>query len=730
MKREFALLIILTSVFANTALLAHITKPVMAQQETTIETQLFSYQITVPGREIRAPNIVLAERTRVRIKFDANESLSFFCQDSNEYSMSASHSWSLVWYHWDDETAHMDRTYTIPTTDTWYFTLANYGYNDINVFNVTLSQLTTYKLKLTSDKAYYHKGEQVALTANATRNDEPVSGLNVTIRVLDPSGNTIFDQTNETNMYGQVGANFTLPGEEGTYNATVQTSIEGRTIEGSVTFAIDETPPVLNIILPKNGTWVPSSVSLTFNTSEPISWVAYSLNDSANVTISGNATLSGLSSGTYNIVLYATDMAGNNGHSSEIFFNVDTTSPSTLHDYDGLWHTSNYTTTLTAVDELSGVAETYYRINNGATKSVSVDGQPCFHITQANSIILIDGNISDWLALGLSPIGTDPPNNVGDHDISSDLLEAWAYTDTENLYLAMKVNGGGFYNYDNVEYQIYLNTDTETYKVKYFHWYDDKGYGYLFYWDEGSEIWQTRIPSLEAHAGPGGYIEWKVPYFDSYGMRALEYNSTLISLRFTTFDNYYGEEVNSIRATISLPDLSSLEGYAREGINNKLEYWSVDKAGNEEQHHFLSSIKLDKTGPTIGNLARTPDNDVQPNQQVTISVDVTDSMSGVENVRLIYNANNSALWLDFPMTRNTTTGFYEYIISGQQADTLVKYKITAYDRAGNSVTDDNAGQYYAYTVIPEFPSFLLLPLFMLTTLIATVLLKKKRRMKP
>jgi hypothetical protein len=35
--------------------------------------------------------------------------------------------------------------------------------------------------------------------------------------------------------------------------------------------------------------------------------------------------------------------------------------------------------------------------------------------------------------------------------------------------------------------------------------------------------------------------------------------------------------------------------------------------------------------------------------------------------------------------------------------------------------------YYAYTVIPEFPSTMILPLLMLTTLIVTVLHKKKRK---
>lgn len=637
--------------------------------------------------------------------------------------MSASHGWSLIWYHWDDETAYMDEIYTIPTTDTWHFTLANYGYSDISVYNITLYQLTTYKIRMTSDKAYYHSGEQVTLNASATKNDEAISGLSVTIRVLDPLGNTIFTRISETDMYGQVLANFTLLGEEGIYNATAHTDIEETTIEDSTSLAIDESPPLLNIILPENGTWFPSNGSLTINTSEPFSWMAYSLDDTANVTITGNTTLSGLSNGEHTIVLYATDSAGNTGNSNKTFFNVDTTSPSTLHDYDGMWHSSNYTISLTATDELSSVAETYYRINNGATKSVSADELPCFCITRNTSTILIDGEIDDWLALDLNPLGTDLPNNVGYNDISSDLLEAWAYSDTENLYLIMKVNGGGFYNFDNVEYQIYLNTDNETYKVKYFHWYDNKGYGYLFYWDEESGMWQTQIPSLEAQAGPKGYIEWKVPYFDAYG-RTLEYNSTLISLRFTTFDYSFGE-VNSIPGNVSLPDLSNSEGYAREGVNNTLEYWSIDKVGNEEEHHFLTAIKIDSAAPTIGNLSRTPRDYVQPNQLVKISANVSDLSSGVNAVNLTCFVDTLTSGVEYSMHLNSTTGLYETSIPRQPLGTLVKYSITTYDNAGNKMTDDNSGLYHTYTVIPEFPTTPIILAFMIATLLAITIYRRK-----
>ena len=66
----------------------------------------------------------------------------------------------------------------------------------------------------------------------------------------------------------------------------------------------------------------------------------------------------------------------------------DNRSPVTVHDYDGLWHNEDIVITLTASDDLSGVKETYYKINNAETvKKVSIDGQPVIDVEGANNTI-------------------------------------------------------------------------------------------------------------------------------------------------------------------------------------------------------------------------------------------------------------------------------------------------------------------------------------------------------
>jgi parallel beta-helix repeat protein len=94
---------------------------------------------------------------------------------------------------------------------------------------------------------------------------------------------------------------------------------------------------------------------------------------------------------TYKITAY--DNAGNNatkdnnGQYYKYHVIQDTTPPTTTHDYDGLWHTTDFIINLTATDDPSGVAETYYRINNGPTKTVSADGQPLITTESANNTL-------------------------------------------------------------------------------------------------------------------------------------------------------------------------------------------------------------------------------------------------------------------------------------------------------------------------------------------------------
>jgi Tol biopolymer transport system component len=78
-----------------------------------------------------------------------------------------------------------------------------------------------------------------------------------------------------------------------------------------------------------------------------------------------------------------------NGVNGEIFVSVDldkdSNAPVTAATYDGRWHVADFSITLTASDDLSGVAETYYKINNGATQNIAANGQPLIATEGANN---------------------------------------------------------------------------------------------------------------------------------------------------------------------------------------------------------------------------------------------------------------------------------------------------------------------------------------------------------
>jgi hypothetical protein len=111
-----------------------------------------------------------------------------------------------------------------------------------------------------------------------------------------------------------------------------------------------------------------------------------------------------------------------------------------------------------------------------------------------------------------------------------------------------------------------------------------------------------------------------------------------------------------------------------------------------------------------------------PSEKVTDSVDVTDDLSGVAQVIICYRTGTSGSWIEVKMSklfRNTYVGE----IPGFDLGTKVYYYVIAYDNAGNQAEQDKAGEYYSYSVIPEFSVFIIVGLFMLLTLVVAVLAK-------
>jgi hypothetical protein len=83
----------------------------------------------------------------------------------------------------------------------------------------------------------------------------------------------------------------------------------------------------VKVLSPEPVVYNVSSVPLVFTVSEPTSGIAYCLDGGANVSVGGNATLSGLEGGRHSLVVYATDRVGNVGVSETRIFEVNTPNP-------------------------------------------------------------------------------------------------------------------------------------------------------------------------------------------------------------------------------------------------------------------------------------------------------------------------------------------------------------------------------------------------------------------
>jgi parallel beta-helix repeat protein len=150
-------------------------------------------------------------------------------------------------------------------------------------------------------------------------------------------------------------------------------------------------------------------------------------------------------------------------------------------------------------------------------------------------------------------------------------------------------------------------------------------------------------------------------------------------------------------------------------------------ADNKDNYPLMEpwSPPEDKTAPTIETPLCIPSGDVPLNQEVTVTVNVTDTESEVKNVTLSYKLGNATSWTNLLMNYNETSHLYEIIIPGQPNQTLVYYKIIAFDNAENMATKDNAGEYYVYNVVPEHFALIALLLFMIVLSLIIVYAKRK-----
>jgi hypothetical protein len=175
---------------------------------------------------------------------------------------------------------------------------------------------------------------------------------------------------------------------------------------------------------------------------------------------------------------------------------------------------------------------------------------------------------------------------------------------------------------------------------------------------------------------------------------------------------------DTYRATIPAQPYGTVVGY-RVYANDTLGRWLTSET--------YSYKVADLTPPEITAIVWSPQ---QPssNDTVEVSANVSEpsTASGVDAVLFSYLDSNSQWW-NTTMIQDQQSQLWKVIVPRQSHNTIVEFYITAYDKAGNMAINNNSGEYYVYTILPEFTSTAVLLLALTLTALTMVLAKKKMR---
>jgi hypothetical protein len=147
--------------------------------------------------------------------------------------------------------------------------------------------------------------------------------------------------------------------------------------------------PTISIWSPEHKTYalfgLILDIPLTFAVNEPVSWMAYSIDNQANVTITGNTTLTGVTKGSHSLVVYVNDIAGNTYASDWVYFTVGDIPNIYVISPKNTTYETNSITILIEAGALTGPLWIAYSIDGGAPIFIANTSEPGIHGLEANT---------------------------------------------------------------------------------------------------------------------------------------------------------------------------------------------------------------------------------------------------------------------------------------------------------------------------------------------------------
>jgi large repetitive protein len=394
---------------------------------------------------------------------------------------------------------------------------------------------------------------------------------------------------------------------------------------------IDKTAPVTNSDIATN--WNKGKVAVKLTATDDLSGVAktfYSIDGSA-YTEGNTFTIS--TEGITQVSFYSVDNAGNKEEAKIEEVMIDNTAPVTKSDITDQWNKDAVSVNLTATDNLSGVAKTYYSINGseyleGTSFTVTGEG-----VIQVSFYSVDNAGNEEAVKTEFIKLDNQAPETV------SDVTDKWNTGDVKvNLTATDNESGVAttFYSINGSEFVEGTEFTVSQEGINKVSFYSVDNVGNI----EVAKTVDVKVDKTAPTTVSNITDKW---------------NQSQVAVKLTATD-----ELSGVAKTYySINGTDYVEGsqfnVSQEGIN-KVSFYSVDNAGNIEEVQ-TAEVKVDKTAPVVSwNLA----DQYALGDSLPLAYKATDEHSGIAKETISVNGkvheNANSLKLDKP-------GAYEVVVT-------------------------------------------------------------------